>query len=119
MSGGSRKPEVYRKKAADKAKAAGLQSTIISQHGNYEDCNNYVDHDIWADKWGEPKLKNANGRKINVVEKGTNPNSDTNVIVKFIPFYFRDFWNDPRRLGLEPCEQHQFLFLLGARRTCT
>lgn len=34
-------------------------------------------------------------------------------MLKYVPFYFLDFFNDPRMLRLEPREQQQFLFILA------
>lgn len=33
-------------------------------------------------------------------------------MVKYVPFYYHDFLNDPRLLQFEPREQQQWLFLL-------
>lgn len=46
---------IYRQAAGDKAAAAGLNTRYIRQHGTADDCWNYVNLDIWAEKWGEPK----------------------------------------------------------------
>lgn len=45
----------YRKAAGEKAAAAGLQNSIIKQHGKKYDCEEYLLNGTWAVIWGEPK----------------------------------------------------------------
>ncbi len=50
-----RTANIHRKLAGDKALAAGLKTQVIRQHGKVDDCYAYLNHDIWADAWGEPE----------------------------------------------------------------
>ena len=45
----------YRKDAGDKAASAGLQNTIIKQHGKKHDCLDYLRSGTWPAAWGVPK----------------------------------------------------------------
>lgn len=45
----------YRKAAGDKAASAGIQNTIIKQHGKKQDCLDYLNTGTWPVVWGEPK----------------------------------------------------------------
>lgn len=64
----------HRKAAGDKAASAGLQNTIIKQHGKKQDCLDYLHTGIWPAVWGDPKPVIKKGKSGTIpVSEATEP----------------------------------------------
>lgn len=99
-----RKPNEYRKLAADKARSEGRRSRYISQHGTLDDCMAYVERGIWPSKWDEI------AQQPETLPAPAGRGSGTTI--KYVRLYPHDLFGDPRMLELEPIQQQRWAYLL-------
>lgn len=122
----NKRPNEYRTLAAEKARKAGYVCRDIKQRGKYDDCMAYLNDDVWPVTWGEPKPNKQSKHVDYIADDSTAIISDCReenlqqhvklrdkVRVRYVRFYFDDFFGDRRVQMLEPQQRQQWLYLLA------